>query len=189
MSRILTLFLGSVALATCSSGCAVAQTCNDGCSDDRVHSQSFWYDYYRNKSWPMPFRAADSRAVLSYFDVQRSNGWKLHNTLGAAMFNDATCELNDAGMAHVRWIVTQAPQDRRVVFVLEGDNQETSAKRVEATQIAISRYVPTGALPTIYLTDKDAPGSSGEYQTQINRAINASIPAPRLATGGNTGTP
>lgn len=181
MSRVLTLIIGSVVLSACTSGYAVAQQqLNEQCVEDRVHSQKFWYDYYRNKNWPLPFRAMDASSVLSYFEVQRNNGWKLHNTVGTAMFDPATGVLNDAGEAHIRWIVSKAPQDRRIVFVLQGIDAEETSKRVEATQVAISRLVPTGSLPAIYLTDEDAPGSAGEYQTAISRAINTSRPAPRL---------
>lgn len=181
MSRLLNLVIGSVVISACTSGLAVAQQqCNTAeCREDRVHAQNFWRDYYRNKLWPRPFRANDTQSVLSYFEVQRNNGWKLNNTLGTAMF-DQSCALTPSGLAHLQWIVARAPQDRRVVFVLQGKDAETTSKRVETTQIAISRLIPTGTLPAIYLTDRDAPGSSGEYQTAIARAISTSAPAPRL---------
>ncbi len=195
MSRILSLLLGSVVLSGLTSNLAIAQKhCETECYEDRVHCQNFWYDYYRNKKWPQPFRAMDTSSVVTYFEVQRNNGWRLHNTLGNAMFDLDTGALNDAGQAHVEWIVKRAPKERRVVFVLEGKNQQDTANRIESAQVAISRILPTGALPPIYLTDEDAPGSSGAYQTALNRAINTSVPPPRLpaspaTVGGYTGTP
>lgn len=177
MSRMLTVVIGSVVISACFSGCSVAQ---QHCREDRVHAQAFWRDYYRNNAWPLPFRAQDTHAVVRYFEVQANNGWKLNNTLGTAMFDTQTCGLNSSGMAHLKWIVSKSPQDRRVVFVLKDKNAERTAKRVEATQIAISSLIPTGALPTIYLTERDAPGSPGEYQTAIARAISTSAPPPRL---------
>jgi hypothetical protein len=150
------------------------------CPEDMTKSHSCHYDYYRNKMWPMPFRAMDTSSVLSHFEVQRNNGWKLHNTLGASMFDPVTQQLTDSGKAHVKWIVTRAPQDRRVVFVLEAESQHNTAARVESTQLAISQLVPVGPLPQLYLTDQDAPGSSGVYQTAITRAMATSIPSPRL---------
>jgi hypothetical protein len=122
---------------------------------------------------------------MNYFEVQRNNGWKLHNTLGAPMFDAVTHQLTDSGRAHVKWITSRAPQNRRVVFVLQADTQAQTAARVESTQLAISELIPTGPLPQIYLTDQDAPGSSGVYQTAIARAIATSVPNPRLgeATG------
>lgn len=186
MSRIATFLLCSVLVSPVLSQSASAQQAQ--CAEDRVHAQNFWYDYYRNKSWPMPFRSADSQSVLNYFEVQRNNGWMLNNTIGAAMFEPGTSALNSAGVAHVNWIVTRAPRNRRAVFVLRGQNAKETAQRVEATQITISRILPTGALPPIYLTDHDAPGSSGAYQTAIARAINTSAPAPRLPASANGNT-
>lgn len=181
MGRVLSLIVGAVVMGSSFSGCAVVQQHrNDQCVEDRVHFQNFRYDYYRNKTWPMPFRAMDTSSILSYLEVQRNNGWRLHNTVGQAMFDPVIGGLNDSGRAHVKWIISRAPQDRRVVFVLKGDSPEETAKRLEATQLAISALVPTGPLPAIYLTEEDAPGSPGEYQTAINRAITTSVPEPRL---------
>ncbi|MEZ6134182.1 MAG: hypothetical protein R3C53_04635 [Pirellulaceae bacterium] len=174
----LTLFAGAFAAASASA--------QQACSTEAGCSQSFHYDYYRNNRWPLPFRGIDSSAVLNYFDVQRNNGWKLHNTLGNAMFEPQSHMLTDAGRTHMQWIVSQAPQDRRVVFVLVGRNQQETAARVESTQLAISEMIPVGPLPTIYLTDRDAPGSSGTYQTAINRAMNSTVPSPRLTAAPAT---
>ena len=146
------------------------------------------YDYYRNKMWPAPFSATDTHAVVSIFEQQRSNGWRLHNTLSSAMFDPKTHCLTDAGKAHVKWIVTQAPQARRVVFVLQDVDQQLTATRVESTQLAISAVMPIGPLPQIYLTDREPFGSSGVYQTAIHRAMANSVPAPRLTSSAAAGS-
>ncbi|GIW97447.1 MAG: hypothetical protein KatS3mg111_0780 [Pirellulaceae bacterium] len=152
--------------------------------------EQFKRDFHRNRLWPAPFRAMDTAAVMSYFEVQRDNGWRLHNTLGTGMFDPSTNQLTDAGYMHLRWIVTQAPQERRVVFILRGRNESITAARVEAAQLAISELIPVGPLPPIYLTDQESPGSSGVYQTSVSRQITQSIPAPRLPppTSGSSGS-
>lgn len=177
MSRITLLGVSLLAVTVLANVSVAQQYCADGTSC----GEGWRYDYYRNKMWPLPFRAQDTQSVLDYFAVQRDNGWKLHNTLGAAMFDPTTHCLTDSGKAQVRWIITQAPQDRRVVFVLQADAQDKTAARVESTQLAISEMIPVGPLPQLYLTDRDAPGSSGVYQTAIMRAMNSTVPAPRLA--------
>ena len=193
MSRII-LACSVLACVCFASPAAAQQVCpQPGCYDGGLSwGQQFHYDFYRNKHWPLPFRAQDTNAVLNYFAVQRNNGWKLQNTLGGAMFNPASHALTSAGKAHLRWILTNAPQERRTVFVLQGISQEQTAARVEATQIAISEMIPIGPLPQIYLTNKDAPGSSGTYQTNVVRALHGSVPSPRLtgaAGGSGGGTP
>ena len=170
----MSLLVTSVAAATAGA--------QEVCREEMSWKQSFHYDYYRNKMWPMPFRAMDARSVLAHFDVQRSNGWKLHNTLGASMFDPNTQQLTDSGREHVKWIVTRAPRDRRVVFVFQGGTQSETAARVESTQLAISELIPVGPLPQLYVTDQDAPGSSGAYQTAVGRAMATSIPSPRLTS-------
>jgi hypothetical protein len=144
------------------------------------------YDYYRNRMWPAPFTAADTNSVTAIFDQQRSNGWRLHNTLSTAMFDSRTNCLTEAGKAHVKWIVTNAPQSRRVVFVLQDASQQVTSTRVESTQLAISEVLPVGPLPQIYLTDREPSGSSGVYQTAVNRAMSNSVPAPRLTSSGGS---
>jgi hypothetical protein len=140
--------------------------------------------------WPAPFTAADTQAVTSIFEQQRSNGWRLQNTLTTGMFDPKTNCLTDAGRAHLKWIVTQAPQARRVVFVLQDADQALTAARVESTQLAISEVIPVGPLPQIYLTDRQPFGSAGVYQTAIHRAMTNSVPSPRLtAAAASAGAP
>jgi hypothetical protein len=141
-------------------------------------------DYYRNNLWPTPFRAMDTLSVMNVFDQQRNNGWKLYNTVGSSMYDPATNCLTAAGRAHVNWILTQGPQSRRVVFVLQGPTPQATAARVESTQVAVSELVPVGPLPAIYLTDREPAGSSGVYQTAVHRAMVSSVPSPRLPVSG-----
>ena len=152
------------------------------------HLQEAKVDRWRNTLWPIPFRAEDSVAVTNVFDIQRNNGWRLYNTLGTPMFDQDTNRLTEAGKAHIRWIMTYAPSNRRVIFVLKGEDAGKTAHRVESTQLAISEMVPSGSLPPIYLTDVEARGSSGSYQTAVVRAMVSSVPEPRLPepTGGGT---
>lgn len=153
------------------------------------HFQTGKTDRLRNNLWPTPFRAEDTIAVTSIFEVQRNNGWRLYNTLGTPMYNTETNSLTDAGKAHLKWILSYAPQNRRVIFVLKGDDAAKTAQRVESTQLAISEIVPVGNLPAIYLTEVESSGSSGVYQTAVNRAMVSSVPNPRLAAAAGGDTP
>ena len=150
------------------------------------HWQAGQTDRLRNTLWPMPFRSEDSIAVTNIFDVQRNNGWRLYNTLGTPMYNPETNQLTDAGRAHLKWILTYAPQNRRVIFVLKSDDAAKTAQRVESTQLAVSELVPVGNLPAIYLTEIESSGSSGVYQTAVNRAMVGSVPNPRLTASGGS---
>lgn len=160
---------------------------NVNCGTCYQEPSAFWTSYYRNIRWPMPFRAQDVSSVTAYFDVQRENGWRLRNTVGHAMFDPRTNSLTDAGKSHVRSILRDNPPDRRAVFVFQGQNQQQTASRVQSTELAISELLPVGDLPPVYLTDRDAPGSSGAYQAAVMKAMTASQPAPRLTAASAAG--
>jgi hypothetical protein len=177
--------LFGLTLAASLSGCVSSTHCPPSESAKTSCKQ----DYYRNRMWPAPFTSEDTSAVVSIFEQQQSNGWRLHNTLSSSMFDPGTHCLTEAGKAHVRWIVTQAPQDRRVVFVLQHADQQSTSTRVESTQLAVSEMMPVGPLPQIYLTDREPAGSSGVYQTAISRAMANSVPSPRLTSSAGSGTP
>lgn len=156
--------------------------CGDGqCGQE---PSKFWTSYYRNSRWPMPFRAQDVSAVTQHFDIQRENGWRMHNTVGHAMFDQQTNTLTQAGRNHIQSILRDNPSNRKVVFVLQGQNPKQTSARVQSTELAISELLPVGDLPPVYVTDRDAPGSSGAYQTAVNRALMGSVPLPRLTSGG-----
>lgn len=144
------------------------------------HYHSTKVDRLRNNLWPKPFTAEDTLAVTRIFDAQRNKGWQLYNTLGTPMFDPESHRLTDAGRAQLRWILTYAPPERRTIFVLKGNNATESALRVESTQLAVSEMLPVGNLPTIYLTSVESQGSSGAYQTAVKRALDNTIPEPRL---------
>jgi hypothetical protein len=124
---------------------------------------------------------------MAPFEVMKNNGWRSYNTLPTALFTEDH-RLTEAGRLRVKWIVTQAPVERRAIFVLNGNDSRATAARVESVQLAVSELLPVGALPQIYVTDVEPVGSSGQYQTKINRALMSSTPLPRLPrfTGLNT---
>jgi hypothetical protein len=136
-------------------------------------------DYARNNHWPQPFRGADANSVIAPFEVMRNNGWREHNTVGTALFSNEHC-LSEAGLLKVQWIVTQAPQSQRVVYVKTGRTSEETAARVESVQLAVSQLIPTGPLPQILTTDIEPTTSSGSYQTVVHRALVKTTPTPRL---------
>lgn len=155
------------------------------------HWHDFWHrvkvDFHRNNAFPEPFQTADRGAQREPFCIMVNNGWKMQNTIGVYMFNHETQELNTAGEAKVKWVVTQAPIHRRAVFVLCGDTPEDTQRRVLSVQAYISRIVAPGHLPPVMITDREPEGASGEYFDAIHRATIQSIPSPRLPAGQSGG--
>jgi hypothetical protein len=178
-------FLALLAIAGTTLAVAPAQAQTWGEKWDK-----FWHrvhvDWHRNNAWPEPFLSADRAAQREPFCIQADNGWKLQNTVGTYLFDDNQ-QLNTAGDLHVKWIVTQAPQHRRAVFVLKGDTAEATAARVASVNAAVTKYAG-GAMPPVMVTDTEPVGWSGSYVDAIGQQYQASVPSPRLGgTGGGGG--
>lgn len=153
----------------------------------------FWHsvhvDYHRNNQWPHPFRAMDAQSVATPFEIMKNNGWRAYNTIGEPLFDPATNNLTAAGRRQVQWILTQAPQHRRVVFVLKSDSPEKTAERIAAVQAVAAELQPGSPPPGVYVTDIKPHRSSGTYQTAISRSLMESIPEPRLPNTTGLSTP
>jgi hypothetical protein len=151
---------------------------------------NFWHgvhvDWHRNNAWPEPFVTADRAAVREPFCLQVDNGWKMQNTIGTYLFDVETHELNQAGELLVKWILTYAPVHRRAVFVLKADTAEHTAARVASVQAAVSKYA-CGPVPPVMLTCTEPTGWSASYIDAMTQQFQATIPAPRLPTGGQAG--
>jgi hypothetical protein len=153
----------------------------------------FWHcvhvDYHRNNQWPHPFRGMDTAAVNSPFEVMKNNGWRAYNTISDPLFDPATNTLTVAGRRHVQWILTQAPQHRRVVFILKSDTQEKTAARLAEVQKVAAELTPGAPPAGVYVTDIVPNLSPGQYQNAISRALINSIPDPRLPAFGGLSNP
>jgi hypothetical protein len=136
--------------------------------------------YRRNNEWPYPFVCADRMAVQHPLELMAHNGWRRENTLGNELFDAETGALTRAGMIKVKWTVTQAPVQRRSVFVLRAETPEATAARVDAVQQAIAKILPEGPMPEVAVTDTPPAGVSGDYLDAIDRSMRSTVPAPRL---------
>lgn len=201
MSTCLALVLGA-----CLAEAQEATSCPQGSGCDRPVGawNQFWHrckvDFHRNNSWPEPFLSADRQAARTPFYLMADNGWKMHNTISSFLFDPETQRVNQAGELLIRWIVTQAPSPRRVVFVLQGDTPEATAARVESVQAVVAKYAGGTACPVL-LTSTEPTGWSAAYIDAITQQYHATIQPPRLpppqgnnqgtagAGGGSTGSP
>jgi hypothetical protein len=157
----------------------------------------FWYrvhlDFYRVNCWPEPFKHADRQLTVSPLIIMTDRGWQLQNTLSDHFFETDGQVLNRAGQMKVRWIATQAPPNRRTVYVVRGPDAPATRARTEAIQRYLDQVGLEGARPEVFVTDLVPPGSSGEYFDEVDRQLKSSVPAPRLpemqSTTGSGGGP
>lgn len=149
----------------------------------------FWHrvatDWHRNNAWPYTFTHADRAAVSAPFAVMVHKGWCEQNTLGEYYFDVGKADLNEAGRLRVKWIMTEAPEQYRAMFIESAGSQELTVARMAAVRNAASRYQSSGGQAEVYETMIPARGWPAEeiYSTYVK--YRDSRPAPVLpeATG------
>lgn len=153
--------------------------------------KEFWagvhLDTKRNSAWPEPFRTIDRRVTRSTFAAMANKGWKLETTITDYHFDQETQRLTEAGRQKIRWILREAPPQRRTVFVMRSErNDQATAIRVDSVQRAITQLLPRGALPPVVQTDIAPRGASASEVHGIHTRAEATRPDPVLSAGGES---
>ena len=102
----------------------------------------FHYCYHANAQWPKYYILPARCAVNSAYTAMIANGWRRQNLLGGYHFEKDTNQLTRAGQLKAHWILTQAPQDRRNIFVERGDTQSDTEARIASVQTWASEMSP-----------------------------------------------
>ena len=168
----------SVMLGTAST--AKAQWFDNFC-------ESFKRDYRRNSMWPEPFLQADRQATMAPFAIQTANGWRRRNLMSDYHFEDGTNQLTLAGETKLRYILTQMPPNRRIIFVQQGLAADVTEGRIHSVERAASRIVPPGMVAQVVETNLPNEGWPAEEIDAVSRKFNSSRPDPRLPAGGMSG--
>ena len=152
---------------------------------------SFWHGlhvgYHRNNAWPDPFTEVDAGHVIRPFEIMKENGWRMHNTIGHELFRSGDGALLAAGHKRVHWIASQAPTSRRTVYVLSGNSEAETQKRVDSVHKTLaSSYFP-GPAPNVLVTTVEPTTSPGAWATKINREWLEHLTAPQLPSTSASG--
>ena len=142
---------------------------------DRVH-----LDFHRNNNWPQPFSSVDRRATRAPFTAMVASGWRRQNTLGMHYFDRETQALNEAGERRLHWIMTNAPDQYRTVYVAQSHLAEESEKRIDSVQTILAKQLPGESLPPVIPVTLEPRGWPAEYIDTITRKSTQTIPEPRL---------
>jgi hypothetical protein len=152
-------------------------------------AQAVWVDqtvhhirrgYHRNVAWPWPHICPDRVAVREPFCIMVENGWRRQNLLGPHHFNSETNKLTTAGELKVRWIMTQAPPDRRGIFVERSLEPEITAERLETAREFASRVAANGEVPQVFETHLLSEGRPASVVDSTNVKFYESLPPPNL---------
>jgi hypothetical protein len=148
---------------------------NLACLESAIAGDTF----ARNNSWPDPFICRDRELVSGPLQATVANGWKRQCLLQAYHF-DETSQLTQAGQRKLEWVLTQAPVQRRALFVQRSQNPEVTAARVETVTRAASRLSNASQVPQIVETDRVDEGWPAQEVDDVAKAYQKTTPDPRL---------
>jgi hypothetical protein len=137
-------------------------------------------DTKRRNCWPEPFLRPDRHAVRAPLALMVSNGWRRQNMLADHHFVEQSGDLTEAGRMKVQWILTEAPQHHRTIYVHKAGSPEITAARIDKVQQLAAQLVPEGELPLVLETGVAVQGWSAAQADTIGRKFKDSIPDPRL---------
>jgi len=133
MKKFLIAASAALVLVTSYSAASAQCGCQGGCSPYQASlAHQYRSAYDANVQWPRIFIPAARSSVCSTYDAMVNNGWRRQNLLGNYHFDARTNELTDAGKLKVNWILSQAPMQRRNVFVQRGGEEVQTTARIAA---------------------------------------------------------
>jgi hypothetical protein len=143
--------------------------------------------YRRNEAWPWPYICPDRASVREPFALMVENGWRRQNLLGPHHFDASTGKLTTAGELKVHWIMTQAPPERRMIFVERSLDSGVTASRIELARDYAARVAADGRTPQVgdtHLVSEGRPaGTVDAIYTRFNESMQPPVlPAPSASS-------
>lgn len=141
------------ALVVSFGSTAAAQCGHHGQCGSVTQHYTFKQSYMANSIWPSQYIPSARCAVNAPFAGMVNNGWRRQNLMGQYHFNPETQELTEAGRLKASWTLTQAPMQRRNLFVQQATTEEKTAERVQSLQEFAANLSTTGEPGQISETD------------------------------------
>jgi hypothetical protein len=136
--------------------------------------------YHRNVAWPWPHVCPDRVAAREPFRVMVDNGWRRQNLLGPHHFNAETHRLTTAGELRVHWIMTQAPPERRSIFIERAAQPDVTAERLAVVREYAAQVAIDGQEPQAFESHLVSEGRPASVVDATNVRFYESVKAPVL---------
>ncbi len=142
--------------------------------------EMFKSGYTANVIWPRQFVPAARRPIHETYAAMINNGWRRQNLLGDYHFDQETNVLTRAGEMKVQGILTQAPINRRDVYVQRATTSTETATRIAAVQGYSSQLSPAVGQVNVNDTHIVAEGHSAMAVDNMFIGFQTNRPAPVL---------
>lgn len=137
-------------------------------------------DFCQRNCWPYPYICQDIASARAPLAVQVANGWERQNLLAEHYFDPITQQLNEAGRRKVQWILLDAPEERRIVFVHRTISVDETNQRVAAVRNYMAELGPGAPMASVVVSTIPADGTSAARVDWVNRKFITVLPEPKL---------
>lgn len=139
--------------------------------------------------WPLPYVCQDRQSVREFINSQEEAGWENATTLYDYHFESDDQSVNRSGLIQLQWILRNAPEHRKIVYVQAARDVTASNRRVASVQVEISEMVGLENSPPVMLRVTSPLGRPAREVDTIQRNAQDSQPIPRIspAIGGGAG--
>ena len=137
----------------------------------------------RNAAWPKPFTCADRQLYSAYWRPMVQAGFADQCTVSAVHF-DEDAKLNKYGQQQVAGIMKNMPSNRKVVFVQQAEDDETTQARYnEVQQVVATWYGQSGR---VALTNRSVINQVGPRAEAITNSYFSNLAPPIIPVADGT---
>jgi hypothetical protein len=141
---------------------------------------------HQNQMWPYPYVCPDRQWTAAPFETMIHNGWRQQNLLGAHHFEAETNKLTRAGELKVRWILTQAPEAHRQVYVERDIDPAITEHRVSSALAFAEIAAMDGQSPAVTDTHIVSQGRTAAAVDHVNQSYRENMMPAVLPTSAGT---
>ena len=133
-----------------------------------------------NNQWPQQYVGQERINTAAPFEIMIRNGWRRQNLLGGHHFTEDGTKLTQAGKLRVQWILTQAPQEHRQLFVERSLSEDLTQARIATANDFASQVVTDGYATSVQETHILSDGRPAVTVDFVNTQFRENMPIPTL---------
>ena len=144
-------------------------------------------DTKRRNCWPEPFVYPDRQLARQALAVQVNAGWERQNLLSEFHFTPDGRQLTEAGRMRAQWIMNEASEPHRIIYVHRANSPQETARRMQIVQRFVAQS-PYGAnVPVLESTRSDDGWPADRINALSIKAAGSALPPTLLGGSGSGG--
>jgi hypothetical protein len=145
-------------------------------------------DTKRRNCWPEPFVYPDRQLTRQALAIQVSAGWERQNLLSEFHFTPDGRQLTEAGRMRALWIMNEAPEPHRIIYVHRAYSPQDTALRMQTVQRFVAQNPYASGVPVLESTRTDDGWPAERINALAIRAAGSAMPPTLMGGSGGGGS-